>query len=110
MVELNLGTNQLTKIPDDIQCLQALEVLILSNNLLKVNFKTNWLLFSTLKLGRIPILIPTCHLYLSFELILLSRDFRRVLGILGNCEFWTWKRISWNSFRMKSDFFGNCTN
>lgn len=36
MVELNLGTNQLTKIPDDISCLQNLEVLILSNNLLKV--------------------------------------------------------------------------
>jgi leucine-rich repeat protein SHOC2 len=37
MVELNLGTNQLTKVPDDIQCLQALEVLILSNNALKVS-------------------------------------------------------------------------
>jgi len=36
MVELNLGTNQLMKIPDDVQCLQSLEVLILSNNLLKV--------------------------------------------------------------------------
>lgn len=36
MVELNLGTNQLTKIPDDVQSLQALEVLILSNNLLRV--------------------------------------------------------------------------
>lgn len=36
MVELNLGTNQLTKIQDDIQNLQKLEVLILSNNLLKV--------------------------------------------------------------------------
>ena len=35
MVELNLGTNQLTVIPDDIQYLQKLEVLILSNNLLK---------------------------------------------------------------------------
>ena len=40
MVELNLGTNQLTKVPDDIQCLQALEVLILSNNALKVNMRT----------------------------------------------------------------------
>ncbi len=39
MVELNLGTNQLTKIPDDIQNLQALEVLTLSNNLLKVGSK-----------------------------------------------------------------------
>ncbi len=37
MVELNLGTNQLTKIPDDIQNLQTLEVLVLSNNLLKVH-------------------------------------------------------------------------
>ena len=37
MVELNLGTNQLSKIPDDIQNLQNLEVLILSNNLLKVS-------------------------------------------------------------------------
>ena len=36
MVELNLGTNQLTKIPEDIENLQSLEVLILSNNLLKV--------------------------------------------------------------------------
>lgn len=37
MVELNLGTNQLTKIPDDIQNLQKLEVLILSNNALRVS-------------------------------------------------------------------------
>jgi len=36
MVELNLGTNQLSKIPDDIENLSKLEVLILSNNLLKV--------------------------------------------------------------------------
>lgn len=36
MVELNLGTNQLTKVPDDISCLMSLEVLRLSNNLLKV--------------------------------------------------------------------------
>ena len=36
MVELNLGTNQLSKIPDDIENLQNLEVLILSNNLLRV--------------------------------------------------------------------------
>lgn len=37
MVELNLGTNQLTRIPDDIQNLEKLEVLILSNNLLRVS-------------------------------------------------------------------------
>jgi len=36
MVELNLGTNQLTRIPDDIDKLERLEVLILSNNLLRV--------------------------------------------------------------------------
>ena len=36
MVELILGTNQLTRIPEDIQNLEKLEVLILSNNLLKV--------------------------------------------------------------------------
>jgi hypothetical protein len=36
MVELNLGTNQLTTLPDDINKLQNLEVLILSNNSLKV--------------------------------------------------------------------------
>jgi leucine-rich repeat protein SHOC2 len=36
MVELNLGTNQLTKIPDDIKELINLEVLTLSNNSLKV--------------------------------------------------------------------------
>ena len=35
MVELNLGTNQLTKIPEDISNLSSLEVLILSNNNLK---------------------------------------------------------------------------
>ena len=40
MVELNLGTNQLTKVPDDIQCLQSLEVLILSNNSLRVSLKS----------------------------------------------------------------------
>ena len=37
MVELNLGTNQLTRIPDDIDKLERLEVLILSNNLLRVS-------------------------------------------------------------------------
>lgn len=36
MVELNLGTNQLARIPDDIDRLEKLEVLILSNNILKV--------------------------------------------------------------------------
>ena len=35
MVELNLGTNQLTKIPDDVAMLSSLEVLILSNNHLR---------------------------------------------------------------------------
>ena len=39
MVELNLGTNQLTKLPEGIQCLTSLEVLILSNNFLKVSIK-----------------------------------------------------------------------
>jgi len=36
MVELNLGTNQLTRIPDEIDKLERLEVLILSNNILRV--------------------------------------------------------------------------
>lgn len=36
MVELNLGTNQLISLPDDISKLQNLEVLILSNNSLRV--------------------------------------------------------------------------
>jgi len=36
MVELNLGTNQLARIPDDIDRLEKLEVFILSNNMLKV--------------------------------------------------------------------------
>ena len=36
MVELNLGTNQLTSLPDDINKLQNLEVLTLSNNALRV--------------------------------------------------------------------------
>lgn len=40
MVELNLGTNQLAKIPDDIDKLEKLEVLILSNNLLRVSGST----------------------------------------------------------------------
>merc|ERR1719150_440483 len=35
MVELNLGTNQLTTLPGDISNLQNLEVLILSNNALR---------------------------------------------------------------------------
>jgi leucine-rich repeat protein SHOC2 len=35
MVELNLGTNLLSKIPDDISNLNTLEVLILSNNNLR---------------------------------------------------------------------------
>ncbi len=37
LVELNLGTNQLTKLPDDIDHLVNLEVLVLSNNQLKVS-------------------------------------------------------------------------
>jgi len=41
MVELNLGTNQLTRIPDDIEKLERLEVLILSNNLLRVCITTH---------------------------------------------------------------------
>lgn len=45
MVELNLGTNQLAKIPDDLDKLEKLEVLILSNNLLKVCFYTKLFLF-----------------------------------------------------------------
>lgn len=45
MVELNLGTNQLAKIPDDLDKLEKLEVLILSNNLLKVCFYTKSFLF-----------------------------------------------------------------
>jgi Leucine-rich repeat (LRR) protein len=36
-VELNLATNQLTVIPEDIKNLQNLEVLIMSNNQLKVS-------------------------------------------------------------------------
>lgn len=36
LVELNLATNQLTIIPEDIKNLQNLEVLIMSNNQLKV--------------------------------------------------------------------------
>lgn len=36
LVELNLGTNQLAKVPDDIEHLVNLEVLILSNNQFKV--------------------------------------------------------------------------
>ncbi len=37
MVELNLGTNQLISLPDDLSKLQNLEVLILSNNSLRVS-------------------------------------------------------------------------
>lgn len=37
MVELNLGTNQINRIPDDIDKMENLEVLILSNNLLRVS-------------------------------------------------------------------------
>ena len=35
MVELNLGTNLLSKVPEDIANLSSLEVLILSNNNLR---------------------------------------------------------------------------
>ena len=40
LTELNLGTNQLTSIPEDIQELTRLEVLILSNNAIRVS--SNW--------------------------------------------------------------------
>ena len=46
MVELNLGTNQLSKIPDDIDNLNNLEVLILSNNLLRVSASTTLIVSS----------------------------------------------------------------
>jgi Leucine-rich repeat (LRR) protein len=39
LVELNLATNQLTVVPEDIKNLQNLEVLIMSNNQLKVSSK-----------------------------------------------------------------------
>ena len=42
MVDLNLGTNQLSKLPEDIQCLTSLKTLILSNNLLKVSNIQLW--------------------------------------------------------------------
>jgi len=44
MVELNLGTNQLSRMPDDIDALENLEVLILSNNLLRVCVVECWYL------------------------------------------------------------------
>ena len=37
LTELNLGTNQLTSIPEDIQELTRLEVLVLSNNAIRVS-------------------------------------------------------------------------
>jgi hypothetical protein len=37
LTELNLGTNQLTSIPEDIQELTRLEVLILANNAIRVS-------------------------------------------------------------------------
>lgn len=40
LTELNLGTNQLTSIPEDIQELTRLEMLILSNNAIRVS--SNW--------------------------------------------------------------------
>jgi len=46
MVELNLGTNQLARIPDDIDRLEKLEVLILSNNMLKVCRQSNLLCYN----------------------------------------------------------------
>jgi Leucine-rich repeat (LRR) protein len=41
LVELNLATNQLIVIPEDIKNLQNLEVLIMSNNQLKVRHLLN---------------------------------------------------------------------
>ena len=45
LVELNLATNQLTVIPEDIKNLQNLEVLIMSNNQLKVCIPSRHVLF-----------------------------------------------------------------
>jgi hypothetical protein len=68
MVELNLGTNQLTRIPDDIQNLEKLENLILSNNSLKVKqlFYTivlllvDMLFISTVRILKGIIIISPC--------------------------------------------------
>ncbi len=48
LVELNLATNQLTVIPEDIKNLQNLEVLIMSNNQLKVREnKLMWVMYQS---------------------------------------------------------------
>ena len=39
LTELDLGTNQLTALPEDVQELTRLETLILSNNAIKVSTK-----------------------------------------------------------------------
>ena len=59
MVELSLGTNQLTKVPDDIRFLQKLEVLILSNNVLRVCGFSVWTCW----------MLRYSHCNFSFEII-----------------------------------------
>lgn len=48
LTELDLGTNQLTAIPEDIQELTRLEELVLSNNAIRVSELDSSLLWRTL--------------------------------------------------------------
>jgi Leucine-rich repeat (LRR) protein len=61
MVELNLGTNQLPRIPDDIDQLERLEVLILSNNLLRVGYTLIFILhLNCLSVGLRAVKLSNC--------------------------------------------------
>ena len=80
MVELNLGTNQLTRIPEDIQNLEKLEVLVLSNNLLKVCSQVCWYYYTVQPLYNIP------HYNAVFNITWPCHDSYMIIFLYGYCK------------------------
>ena len=119
LTELNLGTNQLTSIPEDIQELTRLEVLILSNNAIRVS--SNWKNCCRCSIAVFNI-FPSLSLSLSLSLyssslsLLFSpfpipiRTSQRELLLFVVLECWTWRVTSWSTLPQKSATLENYKN
>lgn len=87
VVELNFGTNQIQKLPDDIACLSNLEVS--ETKFMVLCQQNNLNLFPFIRFWYCPII------YCGSSRVILD-NFR-------SSESWIWKRTSWISFRMRLD-------